>query len=279
MNFHIFQPEDALRPYVKQYYYWEDNTRGLIQLPQSLFCLGDQYMVFIQQGEATVKPANHPAYTLSSNAVIGQFTCACQLQVKGPVKMVIVQLNTYGCYKLVGLDMPAFVNYYRNLESCDNNRWTQLATKLASISQPDGIIPILNAAYNNCLQTGARSLRQVDEMTDYLVARKGNVTISELAHIFHLSRPTMERVFTAVTGIPPQLYIRMVRFKTALRSLQQVSLPQWQAAMSRNTLYNQAMFVKDYLLFNGEMPDYFEPVSTTIAPMHTGNRLQVAVAS
>ncbi len=279
MNFHIFQPEDALRPYVKQYYYWEDNTRGIIQLPQSLFALGDQYMAFIQQGEATVKPANHPAYTLPANAVIGHFTCACQLQVKGPVKMVIVQLNAYGCYKMLGIDMPSFTNYFRNLDTCTSSMWQDLAAKLATARQPDGIIPMLNSAYRNCLDAGSRSLRQVDEMVDYLVARKGNVGLEELAHIFHLSRPTMERVFTAVTGLPPQLFTRMVRFKTALKSLQQMNFPQWQVNMSRNNYYNQAMFVKDYLLFNGDLPDYFEPVATTIAHMHTGNRLQVAVAS
>ncbi|MBV8253261.1 MAG: hypothetical protein JO154_11695 [Chitinophaga sp.] len=279
MNFHIFQPEDALRPYVKQYYYWEDNTRGIIQLPQSLFALGDQYMAFIQQGEATVKPTNHPAYILPANSVIGHFTCACQLQVKGPVKIVIVQLNAYGCYKLLGIDMPSFTNYFRNLDISAGSLWQEVSAKLATVRQPDSIIPVLNSAYRSCLDAGSRSLRQVDEMVDYLIARKGNVGLEELAHIFHLSRPTMERVFTTVTGLPPQLFSRMVRFKTALKSLQQMNFPQWQVNMSKNNYYNQAMFVKDYLLFNGDLPDYFEPVATTIAHMHTGNRLQVAVAS
>ncbi|SHL69816.1 AraC-type DNA-binding protein [Chitinophaga jiangningensis] len=279
MNFHIFHPEDALRPYVKQYYYWEDNTRGVIQLPQSLFALGDQYMVFIQEGEATVKPANHPAYTLPAHAIIGHFTCACQLQVKGPVKMVIVQLNVYGCYKLLGLDTPAFTNYYRNLDVTCGDMWANISARIAKVRTPDGIIPILNNAYRDCLDAGSRSLRQVDEMVDYLVARKGNISLDELAHIFHLSRPTMERIFTSVTGIPPQLFTRMTRFKTALKSLQQLNFPQWQASMSRNVYYNQAMFVKDYLLFNGELPDYFEPVATTIAQMPSGNRQMVAVAS
>ncbi|WP_143310154.1 helix-turn-helix domain-containing protein [Chitinophaga vietnamensis] len=279
MNFHIYHPEDALRPFVKQYYYWEDNTRGVIQLPQSLFALGDQYMVFIHEGEATVKPAHHKPFTLPANAVIGQFTCACQLHVKGPVKIVIVQLNAYGCYRLTGLDMHAFTNYYRNLAMHSNPLWIQLSAKLAAARQPDEIIPVLNQAYQQALSQEPRSLKQVDEMADYLIAKQGNVSLGELAHIFHLSRPTMERIFTAVIGIPPQLYIRMVRFKIALRSLQQLNLPQWQANMGRSSYYNQAMFVKDYLLFNGDTPSYFEPISTTIAHIHQGNRLQIAVAS
>ncbi|PSL46595.1 hypothetical protein CLV51_103576 [Chitinophaga niastensis] len=279
MNFHIYHPSDALRPFVKQYYYWEDNTSGLIQLPQNLFALGDQYMVFIQEGEASIKPAHHKAFTLPQNAIVGHFTCACQLQVKGPIKMVVVQLNAYGCYRLLGLDVPNFTNYYRNLALHDSPLWMQLSAALPNIQQQE-IMPLLNTTFQEALEQQACTLKQVDEMADYLLTSQGNVSVEELTHIFGISRPTLERIFTAVVGLPPQLYARMVRYKTALRSLQQLNLPQWQAQVTPTAYYNQSMFIQDYLLFNHEAPSYFTPaVEATIAHMPASGLQQVAVAS
>ncbi|WP_160716549.1 helix-turn-helix domain-containing protein [Chitinophaga solisilvae] len=277
MNFHIYHPGDALRPFVKQYYFWEDNTRGLIQLPQQLFALGDQYMVFIQQGEASVKPAQHAAFTLPQQAVIGHLTCACHLQVKGPVKMVIVQLNAYGCYRLLGMNVQSFTNYYRNLATQDNSAWNALAVQLAQAGQSD-IPGILNHAYEQALSAGNPALKQVDKMVDMLLSRQGNINMEELSKAFRMSKPTVERIFTTVVGLPPQLFARMARFRAALRALQQVNTPRWE--ITRTPYYNQAMFIHDYLEFNGETPSWFAHAGHgSIAHMPAATAVPVAVAS
>lgn len=116
MNFHIYHPANALRPFVKQYYYWEDDTRGTLQLPQNLFALGDQYLILMLEGKGEVKPAAHKAFTLTGNSILGHITCACHFQVEGPVKVAVIQLNAYGSYRLSGLHSECFTNYYRNLD-------------------------------------------------------------------------------------------------------------------------------------------------------------------
>lgn len=262
MKFHIYHPEDTLRPYVKHYYHWEDETSGLITLPQSLFSLGDQYIVFTQQGEAACRPVQHAGFTLSPNAVIGHFTAACQLQVKGPVKMFAIQLNAYGCYRLLGFDMHALTNYYRNLDSHENPVWKELAAALKTLPDAEAAIAVLNGTLRHVLQQRPCDLRQVDEMADFLKEQQGNISIGRLSRRFHLSRPTLERRFTEIVGLPPQLYARMMRFKTAMQSLRQTGLPQWRHHMENAVYYNQAMFIRDYLLFNGEVPAYFEPAVT-----------------
>ncbi|HVI49107.1 MAG TPA: DUF6597 domain-containing transcriptional factor [Chitinophaga sp.] len=263
MKLHIYQPADGLRPYVKQYYFWEDNTNGAIQLPHNLFALGDQYMVFILEGEASVKPMHHAGFTLPQNAVLGHFTCACELKVKGPVKAVIVQLNAYGGYRLLKLDMASFTNYYRSLATHENPVWMQLAAQLGAAGEPAAITALLNNACTQALAINNPPLKQVDVMADYLVSNQGNVSVDELSSVFNLSKPTLERLFTAIVGLPPQLYARMMRFKTAMHSMQQLNLPQWQANIHTTAYYNQAMFIDDYLTFNGVAPS----AAATIAYM------------
>lgn len=280
MNFHIYHPADALRPFVKQYYFWEDNTRGTIQLPQNLFALGDQYMVFILEGKADIKPLNHRAFALPATSVLGHLTCACQLQVQGPVKVAVVQLNAYGCHRLLGLDAAGFTNYYRNLAATAQPLWEELLNNLHHIQEPKQIETLLDNACLQALTAQADNLNAVDDMVDYMLIMQGNVEVPELSSRYGLSRPTLERIFSTVVGIPPQLFARMIRYKTALSSLRQLNLPEWQTPITATAYYNQAMFIQDYLLFNHETPSYFAPAAAaTIAHMPVTGPHQVAVAS
>lgn len=279
MNFHIYHPADALRPFVKQYYYWEDDTRGIIQLPQNLFALGDQYMVFILEGKADIKPVNHNPFTLPAASVLGHLTCACQLQVQGPVKVAVVQLNAYGAYRLLGMDAGHFTNYYRNLVSEGPSVWQELLTALYQEPAPQQVESLLDTACLQALAGQSENLRDVDNIADYMLIMQGNVSIEELTARYALSRPTLERIFSTIVGIPPLLYARMIRYKTALSALRQLNLPEWQTPVATTPYYNQAMFIKDYLLFNHETPSYFAPAAATIAHMPVGNLQQVAVAS
>ncbi|SEW36012.1 DUF6597 domain-containing transcriptional factor [Chitinophaga arvensicola] len=278
MNFHIYHPADALRPFVKQYYYWEDDTRGIIQLPQNLFALGDQYLVFILEGKAEIKPVNHKAFTLPEAAVLGHLTCACQLQVQGPVKVAVVQLNAYGAYRLLGMDAGHFTNYYRNLLLDTPSIWQELFTALRLEQAPQQVEPLLDTACLQALALQPDNLREVDNIADYLLIMQGNVSMEALTTRYGISRPTLERIFSTIVGIPPQLYARMIRYKTALSALRQLNLPEWQTPVAATPFYNQAMFIKDYLLFNHQAPSYFANVGT-IAHMQVNNLHQVAVAS
>ena len=280
MNFHIYHPADALRPFVKQYYYWEDDTRGIIQLPQNLFALGDQYLVFILEGKAEIKPAHHRAFTLPAAAALGHLTCACQLQVQGPVKIAVVQLNAYGCYRLTGTDVSNFTNYYRNLAAQEQPLWLELLAALNTVQEPKQVEALLDDACLLALRQQTAHLKEVDNMADYLLIMQGNVSADELSVRYGLSRPTLERIFSAIVGIPPQLYARMIRYRTALSALRQLNLPEWQTPVTATPYYNQAMFIRDYLRFHHETPAMFVPAGAgTIAHMPVNGLQQVAVAS
>lgn len=279
MNFQIYAAKSTLHPYVKQYYYWEDDAQGNIPLPQHLFALGDQYIIFLQSGEAICKPANHASFSLPPVSVIGHFTHPGQLQLNGPVKMVVVQLNAYGCHRLTGMSMHTFTNYYRNLCKHNNQLWQQLSNTLFEGTTPDEIGSILDTALENALQQKAYPLKQVDDIADYVQQQNGIVSMESLSGKYGISRPTLERMFMEIIGIPPQLYARMMRFKTAMRSLQQMNFRQWQTSHYNFGYYNQTLFIKDHVLFNGKTPAPVESGSAAIAQMPMPDMaMQVAVA-
>jgi AraC-like DNA-binding protein len=270
MNFHIYRPAANLHPYVKHYYYWHDDTTGVINLPQNLLSLGDQYMVFLQQGEVSCQPCQHAAFTLPQMSVVGHFTCSSQLKVKGPVKAVVVHLNAYGSYRMLGINMHAISNYYRDLAKLPDGSWQALATQLAGTDSAQ-LPALLDAALANAMQHQAYNRQEVEQVANYLQEKDGHVNIAYLAARFRLSKPTLERLFLEVVGLPPKLYARMLRFKKAMQLLQQVNTPQWQPATAGAQYYNEAVLKQDYVYFNGQAPSFFSTLGT-------GNNNTAAVA-
>jgi len=254
MNFRIYNPATSLAPYVKQYYHLQTSNAGLINLPQNLFSLGDLYMVFLQEGEVIFQPTQHASFTLPQTAIVGHFTCHHQIMVKGPVKMTVVQLNAYGCYKLAGLDMSSFNNYFRDLQKQDRQCWRDLTDKLFAHNDVTTLDAVLNEAFTGMMDAYGHPLKQVDEIADYIMSTQGYTNIDRLTRKFKLSRHTLERKFMEVIGLTPQLYARMLRFRDAMRHMQKMNVEEWQEFITTNDYYSQALFIQDFLFFKGEAP-------------------------
>jgi AraC-like DNA-binding protein len=274
MHFRIYEPATALAPYVKQYYHLQSTNDGFINLPQQLFSLGDLYMVFLQEGEVIFQPTQHASFTLPAASVVGHFTCHHQIRVKGPVKMTVIQLNAYGCYRLAGLNMSAFNNYFRDLLKQHHPCWQDLSQQLADHENESTLHDILDQAFLDILCQYAHPLKQVDEIAEYIIRHEGYTNIMQLTKKFKLSRHTLERKFMEVIGLTPQLYARMLRFRDAMQHMQQMSVAEWQSFITTNDSYSQALFIQDFLFFKGETPVLNQ--DTAIAQMPVTSPVAVA---
>ncbi|PUZ27235.1 AraC-type DNA-binding protein [Chitinophaga costaii] len=266
MNFHIYRPIASLNPFVKHYYYWQENVSGPVQVPHHLFALGDQYLLFIQEGSLSCTPAGHATFQLPPATILGHFSGAHQLHANGPVKMVAVQLNAYGSRKLLGLNMGTLTNYYRDLTKLDNPLWSELQTQLENLPMPKQLCACMNAALTTAMEQ-QHALKEVDQMADYIMKQNGNVTMCKLAELFQQSRHTLERKFMEVIGLPPMLFARMLRFKQTIKALQQMDHLQWQTALEQNGYPDAAAFVRDFLSFNGQPVNYFTYETESTAPV------------
>ncbi|GEP98870.1 DUF6597 domain-containing transcriptional factor [Chitinophaga cymbidii] len=210
MNTYILKPKDTLQPLVQKYIVLQNITSAAEIAQKKLFTLGRQYLVFTQTGSLSFQPNDHAAFELPEAAVTGPFTCAVNARVNGPLNAVIVQLNEYASHRLMGISMESVTNYFRDLTKVDM-QWQNIANQLHMTANLETITAILNNALENLLPKQSTSLRQVDEMVDYLAAQRGQVRMLELALRFKTSRHTLERQFMEVTGLTPQLYTRLLR--------------------------------------------------------------------
>lgn len=210
MNTYILKPKNTLQPLVQKYIVLQNITSAAEIAQKKLFTLGKQYLVFTQSGSLAFKPNDHASFELPEAAVTGPFTCAVNARVNGPLNAVIVQLNEYASHRLMGISMESVTNYYRDLTKVDM-QWQNIANQLHMTINLETVTGILNNALESLLPKQSTSLRQIDEMVDYLAAQKGQVQMLDLALRFKTSRHTLERQFMEVTGLTPQLYTRLLR--------------------------------------------------------------------
>lgn len=210
MNTYILSPKDSLHPFVQRYIVLDDVHSTADIFKQKLFAAGKQYLVFIRQGGLAFKPADHAAFDLPEAAVTGPFTCALNARVTGPLSMVVVQLNAYASHRLMGISMESVTNYFRDLSRIKGN-WAEVSASIRNAADIHTIHHILDQALESLIPNQQSSLKQVDEMVDYLIEQKGNVAMIDLALRFKTSRHTLERQFMEVTGLTPQLYNRILR--------------------------------------------------------------------
>lgn len=210
MNTYILSPKDSLHPFVQRYIVLEDVQSTAEIAKQKLFAAGKQYLVFIRQGGLAFKPADHAAFDLPEAAVTGPFTCVVNAKVTGPMSAVIVQLNAYASHRLMGISMESVTNFFRDLSRIPGN-WAEVSASIREAKDIHSIHHILDQALGSLISNQQSSLRQVDEMVDYLIEQKGRVAMIDLALRFKTSRHTLERQFMEVTGLTPQLYNRILR--------------------------------------------------------------------
>lgn len=210
MNTYILSPKDSLHPFVQRYIVLEGIHSAAEIAKAKLFTAGKQYLVFIRQGGLAFKPADHASFDLPEAAVTGPFTCVVNARVTGPLSAVIVQLNAYASHRLMGISMESVTNYFRDLSRIPGN-WAQVSASIRQATDIHTIHHILDQALEGLIPNQQSSLKQVDEMVDYLIEQKGQVAMIDLALRFKTSRHTLERQFMEVTGLTPQLYNRILR--------------------------------------------------------------------
>ena len=100
------------------------------------------------------------------------------------------------------------------------------------------------------------------------LARPGGLPLRQLAGNLGVTLRTLERRVTEATGLGPKPLQRVLRFRNALRLLEQTPRGRWSGAAIRAGYYDQAHLIREFRAFAGMPPTtYFEvelPLSRAI---------------
>jgi AraC-like DNA-binding protein len=91
------------------------------------------------------------------------------------------------------------------------------------------------------------ALRLVDE-------RAGLLTVDDVCVSTGLSARTLERIFLDLAGVSPRLYLRLVRFRHAVREAETKMSRRWTDVALACGYYDHAHFTRDFRSFAGCPP-------------------------
>ena len=185
----------------------------------------------------------------------GTRTQALEKPVTRSGKAVIVRFRAAGAYAFFREPMSALTDRSSALEDL----WDPDARgPLFEARGPAAAAQATTAALESALHSAAArepasvpaARRAVRLVRDATVVP----SVSDLAGELGLSERQLRRVFDTVVGLPPKRFLRIVRFRRALRAARASQRPDWASLAEQHGYFDQAHLIADFRALTGRTP-------------------------
>ncbi|MDF2188414.1 helix-turn-helix domain-containing protein [Paraflavitalea sp. CAU 1676] len=138
-----------------------------------------------------------------------------------------------------------------------------LIEQVFATDQPDDRVGILDGFLGKALQCGNRQ-PYVDRFLLHLECQEPNARVVSLAATEYKDTSTLYRQFKQYVGQAPKEYLKVIRFRRALRALQQRSYRSLTDLAHELGYYDQSHFIKDFTLFADYNPGLIPQITTLV---------------
>lgn len=261
MEYVDYAPSPALRPFVDRL--WTlDGPADTVELapilpdghPELIVHCGDPFVELRAGGERHVQ---------APILIAGQLRQAVRIAPLGCTHVVGARLRPDGAAAIFGGSLDELTGRIVDFACVDG----RLARRLN-----DHVVPQCSAI--DRVHALDRVLRQhvAPPHIDRLVARacaiglehRGLVRVGNVATSVGLSARQLERRFAARVGLPPKLFLRVIRFQEVLSAIGPASADGWAGIAVDHGFYDQSHFVTDFKAFAARRPRGASP--TTASP-------------
>jgi AraC-like DNA-binding protein len=190
--------------------------------------------------------------TQASALTAGQLTRAISVQPGGRVRTVAIRLTPAGARALLGTPHHLLTDTLTPLDAVDRRLSDRLTSVLSYTAPIEGVLDSLAGALTTHRFRPPRTealaaLRLVER-------RAGLLTVDDLCAGTGLSSRTLERIFLDLAGVPPRLYLRLVRFRHAVREAETKMSRRWTDVALACGYYDHAHFTRDFRSLAGCPP-------------------------
>ena len=255
MRYQKFQPAPTLHSLVECYFVWEgDAGEGLnVQSPPNCF----SSLVFNYKNQYSASQNDTTFSPVPRAFVSGQFTSNYSLELKGPIGVVGIVLKPCALHNIFGIRMSQLVNSRVPLSFLPGLPEAILWTAVKEQSSDEGRIKILEELMLSYVNVAKTNLSVIDEAVDHIDARKGCVTVEEVATHLEISRRYLEKKFLEKVGLSPKFYARLKRFAALSNKIAHNPKIDWQEIVAEYGFHDQSHLVKEFLEFNQMNPTQY----------------------
>jgi AraC-like DNA-binding protein len=248
------EPARHLRPYVRRYYGFHEETHARTQRREGpgaevvvLLSFGPQWRI----GDAT-NPA-HPRECLTS-FVAGLRMTSVLTEHDGLSSGMQVSLTPPGAYALFGLPMHELTGSTVPLESLLGSDADRLVERLATERGWPGRFALLEQAVANWLREATLPTPGVVWAWRRLADTRGDIPVGELVADLGWSPKRLVFRFRNEVGVSPKSLARLLRFERAATLLQRSTPPPLAALAAGCGYYDQSHLTSEFRRITGVTP-------------------------
>lgn len=258
MPFNFAQPDQALSPFVKQYWALDNVMPHGLSHSQRIIPTGLMELT-IYLGDKPIS-SDRGSVTSETSLLSGQQKTPYDLVVAGTVSVFSITFHPQGAQVFFNIPMEELYDQSVSLRSIQKDFVDQVEAELFEAPSFSDCVKIMNRFLWRLLtKNGAPEEQQRLKDSLTLIDRSlGIVDISTLAQKACLSRKQYERIFKSNVGVSPKRFLRIIRLQHALFK------KQVNPKMSLTELaydcgyYDQSHMINDFKLLTGMSPrQYF----------------------
>jgi AraC-like DNA-binding protein len=251
MEYVDYAPSPALRPFVDRL--WTlDGPADAMELapilpdghPELIVHCGDPFVELRAGGERHVQ---------APILVAGQLRQAVRIAPLGRTHVVGARLRPDGAAAIFGGSLDELTGRIVDFGCVDRGLTRRLNDHVAPQRSAMGRVRALDRVL---LQHVAP--RQIDRLVARActigLERRGLVRVGDVAASVGLSARQLERRFVARVGLPPKLFLRVIRFQEVLSAIGPAPADSWAGIAVDHGFYDQSHFVADFKAFTGCSP-------------------------
>lgn len=216
--------------------------------PDLLIPDGYPELIFVLKG------AYHKAY-LSLDAPEQIIAASCYVGIQthtvlasrlNQCQLIGLKLQAVGAYHLFGDQVSQSSTANKNLLHFGPDWLRDLNHQLQASHNLDSCIPIVWRAFKSAIgsTTAPPQVKLAQAILTTILAKKGQISVQELAKTHYLSIRHLQRQFKLVFGLSPKKFINLIRFKQLYKdSVLQKKLP---ADFLDHGYYDQMHFIRDF---------------------------------
>jgi AraC-like DNA-binding protein len=251
MQYLDYAPSPALRPFVDRL--WTlDGAADVTELepilpdghPELIVHCGDPFVELRAGGERRVQ---------APILVAGQLRQAVRIAPLGHTQVVGARLRPDGAAAIFGGSLDELTGRIVDFASVDHTLARQLHDHVVPQRSAIGRVQALDRVLGNHVGP-QRADRLVAHACAIGLERRGLVRVGDVAAAVGLSARQLERRFVARVGLPPKLFLRVIRFQEVLRAIGPGSADDWAGIAVDHWFYDQSHFVADFKAFTGHSP-------------------------
>lgn len=249
MDYHIIQPTDALKPYVR--YFWSLESMDASGSPREFRTIADGCPGFLFQ-RPDYGRLSREGKQLPDAFLFGQSTTHGKLDLSGDLAATGICFYPQALKTLFGLNATLLTDSCTGIG--DLYQHNPLSDQLAEIELPQERIKLLSDFLVAELKKRKAENKEMDYALELIFHSKGAISVKTLCEKLFLTERTFERRFKEYVGIGPKLFSRICRFQSSLKQFQGKDYQSFSDIVFANEYADQSHVIRSFKEFAGISP-------------------------